>query len=595
MGIHDDDIVRVREATNLEDLIGSHLQLRRVGRRSVGLCPFHNEKTPSFSVNGELGFYKCFGCGKSGDAITFVREVEHLDFVGAVEYLANKAGITLRYTNENEGAQRRKRAELTDAVEAAVEWYHQRLLSAPDAAQARGYLRSRGLDGEQVRAYKSGWAPDDWDQLYQALGIKQETFVAAGLGFVNRADRVQDHFRARVLFPIHDVNGVAVGFGGRILPGAEGPKYKNSFDSPIYAKSRLLYGLHLAKDEIVRKDESIVCEGYTDVIGFADVGIGRAVATCGTALTEDHVRMLKRFGRRIVLAFDADAAGQAAAERIYEWERSLEVDVAVAQMPAGVDPADLAASDPEALRTAVEQAQPFLGFRLARVLDRGDLSTPEGRARTAENAVAVVREHPSDLVRDQYLMQVADACGVDTSRLRDMLERPAAPTVEEPRWIPNEPSDDGAPEPVRQVPASTERTMLLLCLHRPETVPAWIEPHMFGDPLLRNVFVALLDAPGDDLAGLLELVRPELADAIGQLAVLPEPEGDPDRIVGHFLHDAGLRRVAELRREAQRTGDPGLMPVIAELGLLIPEVRTASFDLAVAEGLVPLLSTRGTP
>ena len=595
MGIHDDDIVRVREATNLEDLIGSHLQLRRVGRRSVGLCPFHNEKTPSFSVNGELGFYKCFGCGKSGDAITFVREVEHLDFVGAVEYLANKAGITLRYTNENEGAHRRKRAELTDAVEAAVEWYHQRLLSAPDAAQARGYLRSRGLDGDQVRAYKIGWAPDDWDQLYQALGIKQETFVAAGLGFVNRADRVQDHFRARVLFPIHDVNGVAVGFGGRILPGAEGPKYKNSFDSPIYAKSRLLYGLHLAKDEIVRKDESIVCEGYTDVIGFADVGIGRAVATCGTALTEDHVRMLKRFGRRIVLAFDADAAGQAAAERIYEWERSLEVDVAVAQMPAGVDPADLAASDPDALRIAVEQAQPFLGFRLARVLDRGDLSTPEGRARTAENAVAVVREHPSDLVRDQYLMQVADACGVDTSRLRDMLERPAAPTVEEPRWIPNEPSDDGAPEPVRQVPASTERTMLLLCLHRPETVPAWIEPHMFGDSLLRDVFVALLDAPGDDLAGLLESVRPELADAIGQLAVLPEPEGDPDRIVGHFLHDAGLRRVAELRREAQRTGDPGLMPVIADLGLLIPEVRTASFDLAVAEGLVPLLSTRGTP
>ena len=148
--------------------------------------------------------------------------------------------------------------------------------------------------------------------------------------------------------------------------------------------------------------------------------------------------------------------------------------------------------------------------------------------------MAVVREHPSDLVRDQYLMQVADACGVDTSRLRDMLERPAAPTVEEPRWIPNEPSDDGAPEPVRQVPASTERTMLLLCLHRPETVPAWIEPHMFGDPLLRDVFVALLDAPGDDLAGLLESVRPELADAIGQLAVLPEPEGDPDRIVGLF-------------------------------------------------------------
>ena len=190
---------------------------------------------------------------------------------------------------------------------------------------------------------------------------------------------MQDHFRARVLFPIHDVNGAAVGFGGRVMPDGDGPKYKNSFDSTIYNKSRLLYGLHLAKDEIVRMDESIVCEGYTDVIGFADVGIERSVATCGTSLTEDHIRMLKRFGRRIVLAFDADAAGQAAAERIYEWERALEVDVAVAKLPDGVDPADLAAKDPDALRAAIADAVPFLGFRLGRALAGG-----------AELAVAVV-------------------------------------------------------------------------------------------------------------------------------------------------------------------------------------------------------------
>ena len=590
MGIHDEDIVRVRERTDLSDLIGSHLQLRRVGRRSVGLCPFHNEKTPSFSVNAELGFYKCFGCGKSGDAITFVREIEHLDFVGAVEYLANKAGITLRYTNENEGAQRRKRSELTDAVEAAVEWYHERLLSSPDAAPARSYLRSRGLDGDQVRRYKIGWAPDDWDRLYKALGVKQATFVGAGLGFVNKAERVQDHFRARVLFPIHDVNGIAVGFGGRVMPQGDGPKYKNSFDSPIYSKSRLLYGLHLAKDEIVREDESIVCEGYTDVIGFYDVGIERAVATCGTALTEDHIRMLKRFGRRIVLAFDADAAGQAAAERIYEWERALEVDVAVARMPDGVDPADLAAEDPDALRSAIADAQPFLGFRISRVLDAGDLSTPEGKARTAERAVNVVREHPSDLVRDQYLMQVADVCGVETSRLRSMLSAAPPPVVDERRWVPNESQYDDV-VPVRQIRASTERTMLLLCLNDENAVPAWIEPEMFGDPLLRAVFEVLLDAPGDklDLAALIETSSPDIADALGQLVVLAPPEGEPDRIVGQFLHDAAIRRLGDLQREAQRSGDPALMPVITDLRLLIPEVRSASFDLPTATGLVPLL------
>ncbi len=421
MGINDEDIVRVREATDLSDLIGSHLQLKRVGRRSVGLCPFHNEKTPSFNVNTELGFYKCFGCGKSGDAITFVREIEHLDFVGAVEMLANKAGIQLRYTNENEGVNRKKRSELTDAVEKAVDWYHERLLSSPDAAHARGYLRSRGLTGDQVRKYKVGWAPDDWDQLYRSIKVKQETFVASGLGFVNKANRVQDHFRARVLFPIHDVNGLAVGFGGRVMPNGDGPKYKNSFDSTVYNKSRLLYGLHLAKDEIVRMDESIVCEGYTDVIGFADVGIEeRSVATCGTSLTEDHIRMLKRFGRRIVLAFDADSAGQAAAERIYEWSARSKSTLL---LPNSLTELILLISRPKIPMRCVPRSkkQSRSGFRLGRVLSAGDLSTPEGRARTAERAVSVVREHPSDLVRDQYLMQVADTCQVAVDRLREML------------------------------------------------------------------------------------------------------------------------------------------------------------------------------
>ncbi len=589
MGIHDEDIVRVREATDLADLIGSHLQLKRVGRRSVGLCPFHNEKTPSFNVNAELGFYKCFGCGKSGDAITFVREIEHLDFVGAVEMLANKAGIQLRYTTENEGVNRKKRSELTDAVERAAEWYHERLLSAADAAHARGYLRSRGLSGEQVRKYKIGWAPDDWDQLYRSIKVKQETFLASGLGFVNKANRVQDHFRARIVFPIHDVNGTAVGFGGRVMPDGDGPKYKNSFDSAIYNKSRLLYGLHLAKDEIVRMDESIVCEGYTDVIGFADVGIDRAVATCGTSLTEDHIRMLKRFGRRIVLAFDADAAGQAAAERIYEWEQALEVDVSVAKLPDGVDPADLAATDRDALRAAIDQAVPFLGFRLGRALAAGNLATPEGRARTAERAVAVVREHPSDLVRDQYLMQVADTCQVAVERLRDMLARPAR-VVDEPRWVPNQPADYEAPPQIVRIVDNTDSRMLLLCIHRPETVPAYITAEMFADPALRSVYVELLDSSTDDLAGLIDSLSPTTAEVLGQLAVMDEPTADPERIVGHFLHDAAIRRVGELQALAERTGDTSLMPVISDIRLLLPKVRQASFDLAVAAGLVPLLT-----
>src|SRR6056297_2982415 len=287
MGIADDDIAKVRAATDIVAVISEHLQLRRVGQRWTGLCPFHNEKSPSFSVNQQLGFYHCFGCQRSGDAITFVREIEGLDFVGAVERLATKAGVTLTYTSADEGKHRRRRAQLVDAVAAAVEWYHRRLLEAPDAGAARSYLRLRGITGDDVRTYKVGWAPDDWDLLTRELRTRKvgdRVLSESGLAFTNKANRLQDTFRARILFPVYDVNNDPVGFGGRKLPEADGPKYKNSSESSIYAKSRLLYGLNWAKEHVVRADEVVVCEGYTDVMGYAKAGVPRSVATCGTAL-----------------------------------------------------------------------------------------------------------------------------------------------------------------------------------------------------------------------------------------------------------------------------------------------------------------------
>ena len=282
-----------------------------------------------------------------------------------------------------------------------------------------------------MRAYKVGWAPDGWDELARALRLPNDVFVDAGLGFLNSRGRPTDAFRGRVMFPILDVSGDPVGFGGRIMPGHEGAKYKNSVDSSIYNKSRLLYGLNWAKADIVRADEAIVCEGYTDVIGFAKAGVPRAVATCGTALTEDHVKVLRSFARRVVLAFDADAAGQNAAERVYAWERQYDLDVAVAALPGGADPAELAQSDPGALAAAVSGAQPFLKFRLDRVLGAAPLDTPEQRVRAAEAAMAVVQEHPSDLVRDQYLLEVAARCRVDENQLRN--RRFVAPTASEPK------------------------------------------------------------------------------------------------------------------------------------------------------------------
>ncbi len=423
MGIPDEDVARVRAETDIVALIGEHAALKRQGRRWVGLCPFHGESTPSFSVNAEEGFYYCFGCLAKGDAISFVRATEHLDFVDAVRRLADRAGITIR-EDAASGRDSQRRKVFLDAMERATGWYHERLLTSPDAGQARDYLRSRGYDGEVVRRFRLGWAPDDWDALCQGLGLSQEIAVGAGLGFVNRRQRLQDAFRARILFPICDPSGHPVALGGRVLPGSSDPaKYKNSTETPIYSKRKTLYALNWAKQEIIASDEVVVCEGYTDVIGLFEAGVERAVATCGTALAEEHVKLLRGFASRVVLAFDADGAGQSAAGRFYEWERKLSIDVAVAALPAGTDPGELARSDPEGLRAAIVGAKPFLQFRVERILGSAELGTPEGRARAADSALAAVAEHPDNLVRDQYLMQVAERCRLEPLLLRERLEQ----------------------------------------------------------------------------------------------------------------------------------------------------------------------------
>ncbi len=428
MGINDDDVAAVRAASDIVQIVTEYTPLRRVGRQWTGLCPFHSEKTPSFSVNPNDNVFYCFGCQAKGDVIAFVMEKEALDFPGAVERLATKAGISLRYTDRNEGEGRKKRVRYVETMARAVEWYHQRLLSGPDAGAARSYLRARGLDGDVVREFRLGWAPDGWDELTRALRLDKELAEGTGLARLNSRGRLNDHFRARILFPIADDRGDPISFGGRILPGGEGPgnqgKYKNTTETPLYNKSKVLYGLDRAKTHIVTAGTAVICEGYTDVIGFHRAGVPLAVATCGTALTDDHVTVLTRFAaRRLVLAFDADSAGQAAAERFYRWERDHDIEVAVADLPAGQDPADVARDDPDRLAAAVDKATPFLRFRLDRVFDAADLASNEGRARAAERALEVVAEHPTELVRDQYLMDVASRCRVEPDRLRTLLEQ----------------------------------------------------------------------------------------------------------------------------------------------------------------------------
>ncbi|HEV7886713.1 MAG TPA: DNA primase [Acidimicrobiales bacterium] len=574
----DEDVARVKAATDFVQIASEHMALRKVGRRWQGLCPFHAEKSPSFSVNAEEGLYHCFGCQASGDVIKFVREIDHVDFVEAVERLAAKAGIQLRYDDATEGRDRKRKTLLIETMQQAVDWYHQRLLSGPDGAKARAYLRSRGYDGDVVRRFKIGWAPDEWDALVKALHAPVDVLKDTGLGFVNRRGRQQDAFRARVMFPIFDVSGKAVAFGGRVLPGGEGPKYKNSPETALYSKSGTLYALNWAKEDVVKEGEVVVCEGYTDVIGFFEAGVPRAVATCGTALTEEHFRSMKKFANRVVLAYDADAAGQAAAERFYEWERKYEIDVAVAALPPGQDPGDVAFSDPGALQTAVKGAKAFLAFRLERVLGKADLRSPEGRARTAEAALAVIAEHPNDLVRDQYLMEVADRCRIEPDRLRQMVGRDGkvAPV--------RRPEQRGA----RPEQAGPEVEALKLALHRPEAVAHLLDEVLFEDELHRAAFMAL--AASATLHDAIESADAGAAELLHRLAV-EDTDAEPEDVVARLADRAVTRVLHLLEAEARSAPDrfTELSPTVSWLRLTVEQLREPPTRVGAFEALVAWL------
>jgi DNA primase len=579
VGILDEDVQRVREGVSLVEVVQQFVALRRVGRRWVGLCPFHAEKSGSFNVNDELGFYKCFGCGASGDVITFVREVEHLDFVGAVEWLAAKQGMTLHYTSGGEGRDRQRRTKLVEAVAAAVDWYHERLLSGADARPARDYLRSRGISGDTARRYRLGWAPDAWDELVRSLAVPPEVLRDAGLAFTNKSGRLQDVFRARVLFPIFTEAGDAVAFGGRILPGSSDPaKYKNSAESPVYTKSKVLYGLNWAKAEVVRQDRVVVCEGYTDVIGMAAAGVPVAVATCGTALTAEHFRLIKRFANRVVLAFDADEAGQGAAERFYQWERDFDLQVAVARLPPGSDPGQLAQDDPGALRDAVDGAVPFLKFRLDRVLRSRPITTVEDRARTAEAALAVVAEHPDLNVRKLYAIEVAAHCKLPEADAMRMVERQGARPVVEASAAPRQVQRDGA-----------EVAVLTLLVQDWDRVAPSVVLDLFNDDTVRSAVRALAEAGGDWLDAR-EHAEPAARELLERVAVA-EPLADSDVEIRNLIAAAARREYERLvgagaMVQAVESGDRATVAELTEVRLRLEELGRADQAVEAAGALL---------
>ncbi len=427
------DIDRVRESTDLVELISEVTKVKRSGRSFMAVCPFHEEKTPSMSVDRGRGLYHCFGCGKGGDVFSFVQETQGVEFVDALELLARRAGITL-VRDPADVRQRGRRGAAVEALRRAIDVYHHRLKAAPEAGPARAYLRHRGYDADIIGEWRLGFAAVDWDTLTKELkagGVDDRVMIDAGLSRRGRHG-LFDVFRGRLMFPIHDLRGDPVGFGGRRIEEIDrnstnnpDAKYVNSADSVIYHKAQVLFGLDRARREITDDYPAVVVEGYTDVIAMHQAGIKTAVATCGTALGDGHFDLLRRFGEKVVLAFDSDEAGSKAALRSDELESPfrLDLDLRVAVMPDGLDPADLVQqSRNEELVAAVREARPLLERRIEHEVSRHDLSGPEGRARALHAAAEQVRRVKDQIARREYSRYVARLIGVDLETAEAAVE-----------------------------------------------------------------------------------------------------------------------------------------------------------------------------
>jgi DNA primase len=426
--IRQEDVDEVRERTDIVKLIGQFLTLKKAGHDSLtGICPFHTEKTPSLSVSPAKQVFYCFGCGEHGDALGFLRKVESLSFPEAVERLARDAGIQLRYEAESASDRRAagRRQALHRANGEASQLFHTMLTEGKEGRDAREYLASRGIDRSAAEEFEIGYAPMYSDFLLRRLSgsFSPELLVEAGLAV--RADSIRDRFRGRITFPIHDLSGQHVAFGGRLLVDAEGqPKYLNTNETPVYRKGRVLYNLHRARADMTRSGRAFVVEGYTDVIALARGGVPTAVATCGTALGEDHYQLLSRFASEVVLTFDADEAGARAAERAFAFHERFPLRTRVLVLPDGLDPADFVQQrGGEEFQRLADLAVPLVEFMIDRAIKGADLSSVEGRTTAVHAGLPIVAGLDDEVRRQEYASMLADRSGVSASSVFAELDR----------------------------------------------------------------------------------------------------------------------------------------------------------------------------
>ena len=494
-GFTRESVERVKQGSDIVEVISAYTELRRSGTRFSGLCPFHDERSPSFSVDSAQQLYHCFGCGVGGDVIKFVEEKEGLGFPDAVEALADRYGVELERESEDPRAEeaRRKRARLGALLERTAEYYANVLWESPQARRAREYLAERGLEEAVLREFGVGLAPATWDTVLvrgQQAGYSVEEMTAAGLIRQGQKGRGHyDQFRARIIFPIRDARGRVNGFGGRATKQDQKPKYVNSPEGELYSKRRTLYGIDRARAAIAKEGRAVLVEGYTDVLALHQAGIGSAVGVMGTAITPEQVKLLSGYAEEAVLALDADRAGREAMLRAQGVVSGGRLRLRVARLPEGQDPADLlAAGDQVAaakLREAIEHAEDLPSFHVRMLLDDAELGSPAGRDRALDEVVAVIAVMPDSITREELMREVADRLDADPGLVSRRVAGAPRASASASRSRPV--AGDGDPGPQRGEPAAEaehrplsalehrEMALLAMAVAEPTEGQSWLD------------------------------------------------------------------------------------------------------------------------
>jgi DNA primase len=482
--IRDEDVAHIRDSSAIDGVVGDFVQLKSAGGGQMkGLCPFHDEKSPSFHVTPSKGFFHCFGCGVGGDVIAFLMKIDHLSFSESVERLADRMGYTLRYDGTNTSAGPSiNRSRLVAANLAAMNFYRD-ALNLPGGAQiGRDFLQKRGFDKAAAQLFGVGYAPDEWDGLYKhlkTLGFSDSELSLAGLTKDGTKGPI-DRFRNRLIWPIKDISGDVVGFGARKLASDEvdqGPKYLNTSETPVYKKSQILYGLDMAKKEIAKKRQVVIVEGYTDVMAAHLAGITTAVATCGTAFGDDHIRVIRRllmdddaFRGEVIFTFDGDAAGQKAALRAFGDDQKFVAQTFVAVEPSGMDPCDLRiASGDAAVRDLIARRVPLFEFAIKSEIAKHDINSAEGRVSALNQVAPLIGKIRDASLRPEYARLVAGWLGLEVDIVTSAIKKSGYRQSSSPSEAAPIENEVNLRDPILMM----EREVLKIKLQYPEMAKDW--------------------------------------------------------------------------------------------------------------------------